>query len=718
LFVHLRGVSATATFRSHAAGLATHVVSAECLVEWIDAERGRFVPWLSVSMVAGVLLYFLPAFEPPWWWPVVGVAAGMVVTLAGRRHRGLLAAGLLIVAAALGYGSALFATMQALPTDALPSTAVVLQATVRGVDAMPDGRRLVLQAVHLAPDAAPLRRIVRVRLKPGDDTPVAAGDRIELRALLRPPSGPAYPGGWDQQRDAWFSGLAGGGMALNPIRIIEHAPPEGLAPRIQALRDAIAARAMAALPGPTGAIAATLLSGTTRSIPDADRAAFRDSGLAHLLAVAGLHIGIVMGLFMVGTRLAFAAWPHAALHWPTKAVAAGVALAAGFGYLILTGAHVPILRSFTMAALVTLAVFTGRRALSMRGLALAAAALVLIAPQEVVGVSFQMSFAAVAALIAGYEALRPVLNRLRGPGWRRVAMHLATLLLTSLLAGTASAPYGAYHFGQFQIYYVVANMVAVPLTAFWVLPLGIVALALMPFGLDGLAFTPMGWGLDAILWVARCVASWPAATIASPTIPGWGLAVFSLGLAWLCLWRTRVRLAGVVVMAAGLLSPMIQPPPDVLISSDARLIAWRGPEGYALLAGPGASWFVRDAWRSRLGVGVWRPLDAGCDGDACRMGGALLLRTKDARPDCAGVQIVISPEPARGVCPDARLIDRFTVWRDGAHAVWIGGDATVVLSDRMDRGTRPWVPPPPTPRRRPSDLPVAPAEVLPTVTED
>ena len=173
------------------------------------------------------------------------------------------------------------------------------------------------------------------------------------------------------------------------------------------------------------------------------------------------------------------------------------------------------------------------------------------------GVSFQMSFAAVLALIAGYDALRPVLSRLHGGGWRRMALHGAAPVVTSLLAGTASAPYAAYHFGHVQLYFIVANVVAVPLTALWVLPWGVVALLLMPFGAEQLAFTPMGWGLEAILWVARGVSSWPAATVSVPPMPAWGLAVFSLGLAWLCLWRTPVRLAGVAVMLVGLLSPLM-----------------------------------------------------------------------------------------------------------------------------------------------------------------
>ena len=460
---------------------------------WVEAERGRFAPWLAAAMIAGAGSYFALRAEPQGWIggaAVLGASALCAVTWRSLAR----GAGLLVLAAALGFAAGPVASWRALPVVDLPSRAVVLTAAVRGVDALPDGRRLVLRDVRLAPGEPALARIVRVRAKRGDATPVVAGDRIEVRALLRAPAPPAYPGAWDLQRDEFFAGVAGGGTALGPVRVMEHAAPSGLASWAQALRDGVAGRAMAALPGSRGAVAATLLTGSTAAIPLEDRAAFRDSGLAHLLAVAGLHIGIVMGLVMGATRLGLAAWPHAALHWPTKPIAAGAALVVGAGYLVLAGAHVPTTRSFAMASLVTLGIVVGRRALSLRGLSLAAAVLVLWAPQEVVGVSFQMSFAAVMALIAGYEALRPVFARLHGGGWQRVAGHGLALVVTSLLAGTASAPYGAYHFGHVQLYFIFANAVAVPLTAFWVMPLGIVALLLMPFGLDHLAFVPMGWG--------------------------------------------------------------------------------------------------------------------------------------------------------------------------------------------------------------------------------
>ncbi len=685
----------------------------DALAAWVAAERGRFVPWLAVAMVAGAAGEFALRTEPGWWWGLACVGVCTAGLAAGWRFVGVRAWLLQVLALGLGFAAAQWATGRALPMELLPTRAVVLSGTVRGVDVLPDGRRLVLGDVHLAADPAPLARLIRIRMKRGDTTEVATGDRIEVRAVLRAPAPPAYPGAWDQQRDAWFSGIGGGGTALNPVLVRDRATQAALATRVQAVREAVAAQAMAALPGVAGAVAATLLTGSTRAIPEADRAAFRDSGLAHLLAVAGLHIGIVMGLFMLGTRLALAAWPHAALHWPTKAIAAGVALTAGAGYLVLTGAHVPILRSFAMACLVTLGVAVGRRALSVRGLALAAALLVLAAPQEVVGVSFQMSFAAVLALIAGYEAARPLFARLYGGGWRRVAVHGSMLVLTSLLAGTASAPYGAYHFGHVQLYFIAANVVAVPLTAFWVLPWGVVALALMPLGLAGWAFVPMGWGLQAIIGVARAVSAWPAATLPVPPTPGWGLAVFSLGLVWLCLWRTRLRLVGVPIMLAGLLSPAVTPLPDLLVSNEGRLIALRGPDGYRLQSGAGASRFVRDAWRDHLATGPLLPLGPGCDPTTCRVADVLLLREGVHAADCAGVGLVVSAEPARGVCPGAALLDRFTVWRDGAHAVWLRPQGAFVLSDRADRGERPWVPAAPVPGRRRTNLPMAPSEALP-----
>ena len=383
-----------------------------------------------------------------------------------------------------------------------------------------------------------------------------------------------------------------------------------------------------------------------------------------------------------------------------------------------------------MACLYTFAVLAGRRAISLRGLALAAMVLMLLEPEEVPGVSFQMSFSAVLALIAGYEALRPALRTLRGNGsWqRRFASHLVALALTSALAGTASAPFGAYHFGRVQVYFVVANMIAVPLAALWVMPAGLVALLLLPFGLDWLAFAPMGWGAQAILWVARTTAGWPAATLDVPHMPPWGLAVTGLGIAWLGLWRSRFRLIGAPVIAMGLISPLLVRPPDLLVSADARLIGVRAGDTLYLQSASGAARFTRDAWAQYLATGPPQSIaKAGeqadgaiaCQPDQCLLRpvagarSALLVRGATHPDGCREAAVIVSAEPARGLCPRPwpALVDRFTVWRNGATAIWLGAHRARVLTDRAYRGDRPWVPPVPTPREHVAPaLPPAPAE--------
>ncbi len=670
--------------------------------EWVAAERGRFALWLPVLMTAGVVYYFSLRTEPPWWAGpgalLLCVALGMAAGPTRWRVPCWIAGGL-----ALGMASAQLATLRAPDVIEVPRRATIVTGVVSVAEALPRGQRITLDQPRLD-GGQPLPRAVRIRLRAGDDVALAAGDRVRVRALLMQPAPPAYPGAWDLQRDSFYNGLGAYGFALaraEPVASLQPASGHWLA----TLRQTIAARITAVLPGPNGAIATTLLTGSAAVVPEADRAAFRDSGLAHLLAIAGLHIGIVMGLVFAATRLLLVLWERAALRWPTKRIAALTALAAGGAYLILTGAHVPIIRSFAMACLVTLGVMVGRRALSLRGLALAMAALILMAPNEVLGVRFQMSFSAVLALIAGYEALRPLLTRISGDRswWRRLLAHVAALALTSALAGTFSAPFGAYHFGHVQLYFVFANMLAVPLTAFLVMPAGLIALALMPLHLEYLALVAMGWGADLILAVARFVAAWPQAVLAVPHLPEWGLCLISLGIAWLGLWRSRLRLAGGAAIAAGLLSPLIVHPPDLLVSSEARLVAMRTQAGVFEQAGSGAQRFTREAW-----LGMWAadkavalpaagPAADGaifCAEDACilfaRGQNAVLLRRGGARDACkAGV--LVSAEPIGEECPGVPRIDRFSVWREGAHAVWLDRDGVRVVSDRATRGERPWV---------------------------
>lgn len=693
---------------SFAFALPRRAALPRALAALVAAEQDRLILWLPVFMIAGVLAYFGLRQEPPVW---IGAALAGPAFAAAVPARGVPRAVLAALAAfGLGFASAQLATLRAPPLQRLPYRAVVLTGRVAGVEVLPKGRRVTIADATLEPGAAPLRRMLRVRLRNQDTTELGTGDTMRVRALVRAPSPPAVPGGWDLQFGAFFSGFAGYGFAIGPSALLAHHPPTGFVGWMQRLRERIAARVRRRLPGPDGAVASTLLTGVQSAIPEPDKEAFRASGLAHLLAVAGLHIGAVMGAAYVLSRAALALSDHAALFWPIKHIAAGAALLAGLFYMVLTGAHVPIVRSFTMATLFTLAVLAGRKALSVRSLGLAAVTLMLLEPQEVPGASFQLSFSAVLALISGYEALRPAFRRLHGDGawWRRLIGHVIALALTSLLAGGASAPFGAYHFGRLQIYFIAANMVAVPITAFWVMPLGVLALALMPLGIAGPVLGAMGWGVEGVILIARTVAAWPDAVLAVPHMPGWGLVLVALGTAWIGLWRTGwFRLLGLLMLLPGLASPLMARPADILISADGRMIGVRAGGAAMYDHTRGASHFTRDLWAEYWAVPPLSKLPAdgtagagtiACAPNACWLRlhkgapAAALLRGRTAPPGCAAAGIVVSLEAARGRCPGPLLADRVTARMNGAIAIWLRPSGVRVVTDREVRGNRPWVP--------------------------
>ncbi|WP_431269730.1 hypothetical protein [Dankookia sp. P2] len=206
-----------------------------------------------------------------------------------------------------------------------------------------------------------------------------------------------------------------------------------------------------------------------------------------------------------------------------------------------------------------------------------------------------------------------------------------------------------------------------------------------------------------------------------PPIPAWGLGLCTFGTLWLCLWRARWRLLGVPLLLLGLASGAWQRPPDILVSADARLIGLRAGQGLAVQKLAGASGLTRGDWSRLYGAtGDTLLPKAGrfsAEGIACTTGtcvlqpapdapAAVLLRGAAPAEACAAAALVVSAEPVRGHCA-AQVVDRFAVWRNGAHAIWLEPGGVRVLSDRAARGTRPWVPSVPVPRGTPSQDPPA-----------
>lgn len=678
----------------------------------LAAEPDRWILWLPVALGAGIGTYFCLAAEPALWVAPLGVAASCALALGGRHSEVALMAAALIAAAFLGAAIAQWRThAAAAPVLERRWGPTELTGRVVAVEIRPEGRRVILDRASLPgvqPDATPAQ--IRVRLADAT-TVLRPGDRIAIRAQLFPPPAPAAPGAYDFQFQAWFSRLGAVGTARGAPRVLAHAEEGSFWLALNAARVVTVERVLAAIPGPAGTIAAALVTGEQGQIPPELLGWMRDSGLAHILSISGLHITLVAGFVFFVVRRGCALIPPLALRYPIKKIAAVIAFLAITFYMLFASPGVPTQRSWIMTGIVLFAIVIDRTAITMRLVAWAAFVVLLLFPESMLGPSFQMSFGAVVALIATWETMRDRLSAARaGRGLiGRSAVALAGMTLTSLVAGLATAPFALYHFNRFTAYGLAANLLAVPLTGMWIMPWVVVTFVLLPFGAEAWALAPMAWGIDAMIWVGRTVAGWSGAVALVPAMPAWGLAALSLGGLWLCLWQGRVRWLALAPIAAGLASLLLWRGPDVLVAGDSRLVAVRGADGgLAFSTGGRGNNLVRETWLRRDGLetaAVWPGQGVSPDGRlACDAAGcvytarghvvAIARRSEALADDCRYATVLIATVSVRRPCPAPQLvIDRAALARDGGHAVWLGaqGDAEA-LSVRASRGDRPWVP--------------------------
>jgi competence protein ComEC len=696
--------------RAVAAGAGIGATALNRLAACAAAERDRWFLWLPVALGAGIGLYFELDREPPLW--PAATLASMLAALAWLVRRREAACVLAIGLAAIAAGFALakvHTERVAAPMLREATGPVWIEGRVLDAEPTHRGLRIVVAPTRIervAETARPER--VRLTLNRGDGG-IEPGDRIRVRAMLFPPAPPAVPGAYDFQRHAFFLGIGGVGYAIGAPQRLAAPAGEGFVVWLDRQRKHVTERIVAALPEPYGALAAAQITGHRGTIPPEAMQAMQDSGLAHLLAISGMNIGIVAGLIFFALRLGFAAVPALALRFPVKKWAAIGALAGALVYVAISGASVPTQRAWLMLAAVMLAVLVDREALTMRLVAWAAIVVLAVAPDALLGASFEMSFAAVIALVACYERYAVRADRPEAPRglFRRVGRVFLLLALTSLIASAATAPFAVYSFNRVPLYGIAANMIAVPITDLWIMPTGLVAMLLMPFGLEAWPLAAMGWGVAAVLGVAEAVAGWPGAVQPTGTMPGWGLLVFALGGLWLAIWTRAWRWAGVPVMAFGLASLWLTTPPDVFVSSDGQLVAVRGEGGTLLVSSDRARRFDRETWQRRDGgadIAVFpaRGEAAGgrlaCDDSGCvyAAGGravALPRRAEALIEDCAADAVILSLAGAVR-CPAgsrATVIDRARLGAAGSHALWLTPKGVRVVSDRDVRGIRPWV---------------------------
>lgn len=674
------------------------------------AERERWPLWLPVLMGTGIGLYFAVGEEPPLWLGPAALLGAVLAALAAWRRGRHGTVAIACVALALGFAAAqLQSWLVAAPVLERRLGPVNIEGRLVAIDPLPEGARVVVAPAHidrLAPEHLPAR--LRLRLRHAEDG-LLPGDWIRIKAMLLPPPGPAMPGAYDFQRRAWFDRLGAVGFALGAPQQIEAPAGEGAGwwrHAVEALRTRVTQRIRAVLPDSSGAIAGALIAGETHAIAPEDAGAFRDAGLAHILVIAGLHMGMVAGIAFFVLRAFFALIPAVALRYNTKKWAAALTLLVIFVYMLLSGATVSSRRAFVMTGLALLAVLVDRLSLSPRAVAFAAAAIMLMTPEAATGPSFQMSFAAVACLVAFYEAMRPRLSawHLHAGPLRRAVLYLVAISFTTIVTTLATAPFTIYHFNRFPVYSITANALAVPITGFWVMPWAIVAVLLMPLHLEALPLIMMSKGIAAISAIAHHVTAWPGAVVTMPSMSATSLGLTGFGGLWLCIWLGRWRWLGLAPIVLGLFGLVLIRPPDLLVSDNARLIAVRAPDGAYLPSSRRGAKLVEETWTRRAAaeLGAAWPASGSlgdgalqCDALVCRyrIRGrvvALLRNGSALAAACDGADLVVSPVAVHGACPGPMVIDPIDTWRKGGHAVWLDSDAIRIETVRDWQGERPW----------------------------
>jgi competence protein ComEC len=648
------------------------------LEAWLEAERDQLILWLPVAFGIGIGLWFVLPSPAAWRQAIATMTAiglgGLAIGRHGRAARALAVAALTV---ALGTGLVWWrADRVAAPVLARPVIAT-FTATVLGIEPLA-ARELVRLTLAPAADASLPPRL-RVNLAAGD-VPAGLAPKavISLQARLMPPPAAAVPGAYDYARVAWFAGIGGTGRGFAPVTVI--APGDAGS----GLRAALTRHITAQLPGSAGGIAAALATGDEGSIATDD---------AMLLV----------------TRL-LALFPILALRVRLPVVAGVAGALAAIGYTLLTGSQVPTIRSCVAALLVLVALALGREAMTLRLLAMGALVVLLLWPEALVGPSFQLSFTAIAAIVALHEhpwVMAQVAAREEGRA-RALARSTASLLVTGLAVELALMPIAVFHFHKAGLYGALANIVAIPLTTFVIMPLE--ALALFADIAGGGA--PLWWladgALRALLWIARTVAAAPGAAVALPAMPDAAFGLMIGGGLWLMLWRTRWRALGLAPLAAGAFWALTTPASDLLVTGDGRHLAIRTPAGLALLRDRAGD-YTRSMLAENGGVDG-EPLlladqpAARCSRDLCITDihrGALSWRimatrsaypvpTEDLSAACAGADIIVSERWLPRRCTPRWLrLDKPVLARTGGVAVTLA--TGTVATVRMPGDRHPWL---------------------------
>ncbi|WP_162820224.1 ComEC/Rec2 family competence protein [Microvirga calopogonii] len=674
----------------------------------LELEQRRLFPWIAVFFGLGIVLFFQAEGQPAIWAPVSAFALFGAAAMVFRRSLAVVAAMIALAALFVGFTAGVIRTRS---VAAPVLTRVVITPVTGFIETIEDregGKRLLLRVTGMK-DVADAVRPERVRVSVRNGEGLSPGQLIAGTARLLPPPQPAWPGGYDFARDAYFKGIGAVGSMVGQVRRIDS--PEGpgwslrLAASVDQARNALTERIASAIGGAAGGVGAALVTGKRGLIPESTNDVLRGAGIYHIVSISGLHMVLAAGTFFWLVRALLALVPGVALLWPVKKIAAVAAMVGATIYCIFSGSDVATERSLIMTLVMFGAVLADRPALSIRNLSIAAIIVLMREPEALLGPSFQMSFGAVAAMMA----LVPLMNRprLEGAGGGVVSRGVVWvgqaalgLVTTTLVASFATAPFAAYHFQSLNPYGLVGNALALPLVSLIVMPSAVLGVLAYPFGLDRPIWQFMGAAVSQVLDVSAWVGGFSGSTLVVPALGSAALVLLSLGLILVSVPASALRWLAVVPAGAGLAFAAMPGRYDVFIDRDGTGAAIRSRGGQLSLVGRPSD-FVAEQWLRADGDS--RSADDGrlrqetkCDPAGCVVAaaeGRWVAFVQDFaafEEDCRRAAVIITRLKAPPTCKASFILDGNDLKERGATTIRFSPEAVELRSVRKGRETRAW----------------------------
>lgn len=641
-------------------------------------ELENYQLWLPVFISIGVLIFFALPFDPSSWLPflLLGITF-KIYFLLRKTDAGKVIASLLIAIAVGFLAMQIRLSTISSPVIAEQLTKITVKGMVEEAAKTEKGYRLLLSRVKIYDYDKPPPKLIRISTN-FDISEIRIGDQVKVYVNLMPPPKPTMPGGFDYSEYAYFKQIGAIGYTIGKIKKVIQEPADAGKIKLSIIRDKIAQKIRENMSPRAAGIAEGMLIGNIGAINKMDYEAIRVAGLAHIIAISGMHIVVVVGLVFISIRFIISAIPYLAVNFNLKKIAAFCAIILSYGYLLISGSPVSAQRAFIMSALVLLGIILDRKTNPLRSIAWATIIILLFTPEAIKTASLQMSLAACISLITSFEYLQSFTSKFtkQTPRIKKVLFYMMSITFSTVIAGAATSFFVIYHFNQFSTYSVIANMAAIPLSDFFIMPLGIISIILMPLGLEKVTLSILEPGVNFLLDYAKFISAIPHASFYVPSFSDYGIILISFGGLLLTLGITRLKYMGLLVIFCGVLTAIDQVLPDIIVSGNGKVFALLENDTI-YLSNKNKARFMVKTWADKLGI---KNLDllaklgqAGCSPKICKIEKygqkILLVADADIIPNCHELHLLINltNKDLSHFCANAKYISLAELDELGTH---------------------------------------------------